>query len=81
MKRVLSMGLPGMALAFCGGLIVLPMAAFMVATAAGPLFVGGIGLALIWLAGKSSTPVRPYRTRLMPRPRNAIRPFARTSHG
>ena len=77
------MGGLGMALAFAGGLIVLPMAAFMVAAAAGPLFVFGIGLGLIWLALKKTPNARRIdRCRPVRRAaKNTIRPFARTSHG
>jgi hypothetical protein len=46
----LVMGLAGMALAFAGGCIVLPIAAFLVAAAAGPVFVGGTLAGIVWLA-------------------------------
>jgi hypothetical protein len=83
MKHPLFMGGVGMGLAFGAGCIVLPSAVFLVAAAAGPLFVFGIGLGLIWLSlkqtpqGRRIDRCRPVRRAA----KNTIRPFARTSHG
>jgi len=81
MKHPAFMGGMGLALVFGGGIIALPALVFLLAAAAGPVFVFGIGGYLVWLAGKDTKklPVRQYRTRLMPRPRNGIRPFERVT--
>jgi len=81
MKSAPFLGGFGMALAFAGGLIVLPMAAFMVAAAAGPVFVFGTGIGLIYLAlkqtpkGRRIDRCRPVRRAA----KNSIRPFARVA--
>ena len=51
-------GITGMALAFAGGCIVLPIAAFLVAAAAGPVFVGGTLVGVVWLARPKRRPMR-----------------------
>ena len=51
MKRAtLVLGFAGMALAFTGGLIVLPVAVFLLAAISGPLFVAGTLVGIAWLA-------------------------------
>jgi len=55
-------GITGMALAFAGGCIVLPIAAFLVAAAAGPVFVAGTVVGIAWLARPRVRPrTRPMR--------------------
>ena len=55
-------GITGMALAFAGGCVVLPIAAFLVAAAAGPVFVFGALVGIVWLACPRVRPkTRPMR--------------------
>jgi hypothetical protein len=83
MKHPLFMGGVGMGLAFGAGCIVLPSAVFLVAAAAGPVFVFGVGLGLVWLSLKQTPKCRRIdRCRPVRRAaKNTIRPFARVSHG
>ena len=46
----LAMGALGMALAFVGGSVVLPIAVFLAAAVAGPVFVGSTLVGILWLA-------------------------------
>ena len=46
----LALGFAGMALAFTGGLIVLPVAVVLLAAISGPLFVAGTLGGIVWLA-------------------------------
>jgi hypothetical protein len=58
----LVMGLTGMALAFAGGCIALPALVFLVAAAAGPIFVFGTLVGIVWLARPRTRPkARPMR--------------------
>ena len=58
----LAMGVTGMALAFAGGCVVLPMAALLVAAAAGPVVVFGTLVGIAWLARPRVRPkTRPMR--------------------
>jgi hypothetical protein len=83
MKHPLFMGGVGMGLAFGAGLVVLPSFAFLGAAASGPLFVLGVSVGLIYLATKQTPQGRRVdRCRPVRRAaKNAIRPFARVSHG
>ncbi|CAK6692392.1 hypothetical protein OGCDGJMD_01223 [Cyanobium usitatum str. Tous] len=58
----LAMGVAGMALTFAGGIVALPALVFLVAAAAGPVFVFGTVAGVLWLA----------RPRLRPKARPAI---------
>ena len=58
----LAMGVAGMALTFAGGIVALPALVFLVAAAAGPVFVFGALGGVLWLA----------RPRLRPKARPAI---------
>ena len=58
----LVMGFTGMAMAFAGGIVALPVLVFVLAAAAGPVFVFGALGGVLWLA----------RPRLRPKARPAI---------
>ena len=58
----LVMGFTGMAMAFVGGIVALPVLVFVLAAAAGPVFVFGALVGIAWLA----------RPRLRPKARPAI---------
>jgi hypothetical protein len=58
----LALCLAALAMAFAGGCIVLPIAAFLVAAAAGPVFVAGTVVGIAWLARPRVRPrTRPMR--------------------
>ena len=81
MKHPAFIGSLGMALAFCGGLVVLPAAIFLVVAAAGPVLIGVAGLGLIALALKKTPKCRRI-DRYRPARRaakNTIKPFLRSA--
>jgi len=55
----LALCLAALAMAFAGGCIVLPIAAFLVAAAAGPVFVFGALGGVLWLARPKGRPMQP----------------------
>jgi hypothetical protein len=74
-------GILGMSLVFCGGLVVLPAAIFLVVAAAAPVLIFGAGIGIVYLSLK-----RTPKSRLIHRYRaawraakNNIKPFARTA--
>jgi hypothetical protein len=77
----LVMGLTGMALAFAGGVVALPALVFLVAAAAGPVFVGGTLVGIVWLARpkgrpmQSAIPAGPLPRAWASAPANNIRPW------
>ena len=81
MKHPVFMGGLGMALAFCGGLVVLPAAIFLAVAAASPVLVFGAGLGLIALALKKTPKCRRIdRYRPVRRAaKNTIKPFLRSA--
>ena len=56
------MGFTGMAMAFAGGIVALPALVFVLAAAAGPVFVFGTAAGVLWLARPRVRPkARPLR--------------------
>ena len=81
MKHPVFMGSCGLALVFCGGLVVLPSLIFLIVAAAGPVLIFGAGLGLIALSLKRTPKCRRI-DRYRPARRaakNTIKPFARTA--
>ena len=70
-------GILGMSLVFCGGLVVLPVAIFLVVAAAGPVLIFGAGIGIVYLALKKTPKGRLiYRSRPVWRTaKNNIKPF------
>ena len=81
MKHPAFVGGLGMALAFGGGLVVLPSLVFLAVAAAGPALIFGAGLGLIALALKRTPKCRRI-DRYRPARRaakNTIKPFLRSA--
>ena len=81
MKHPVFIGSFGMALAFCGGLVVLPSLVFLAVAAAAPVLIFGAGLGLVYLSLKKTPKCRRI-DRYRPARRaakNTIKPFARTA--
>ena len=81
MKHPAFVGGLGMALAFGGGLVVLPSLVFLVVAAAGPVLIFGAGLGLVYLSLKKTPKCRRIdRYRPVRRAaKNTIKPFLRSA--